>query len=375
MIHRRAADYYLRTAGSMVHPLDADDVRPVLFAVEHLMSSGDHHEVAEVLDQYGGVLENIGLYQATMDLARSLAEVAVGDDWIRNAMRLGRLSWLMGDPVTSMNWLARAEDAAITNGQDTTLPAILVDLGASQRDAGNVRASLRTFRRALDLAARQGDAASHTVARGLMQATHTLRPMGFLAASSSCAQRAAAIAERDADTNQTAAFLLSGALINSAVSDCLLGVTSAARTQVTRARQIAHQLGDRGLAAYADCVLAGLVRVSGTPDAAVPLLLGALETYEEIGDRWGLAAGLSTLSWVFADLLDVDAAGAAMKRGHAAADGCNPRASASVILAESVLARRRSDLASAVRLALDAATMYDEAELPLYGAWARYSWR
>ena len=179
LIHRRAADYYLRTAGSMVHPLDADDVRPVLFAVEHLMSSGDHHEVAEVLDQYGGVLENIGLYQATMDLARSLAEVAVGDDWIRNAMRLGRLSWLMGDPVTSMNWLARAEDAAITNGQDTTLQAILVNLGTSQRDAGNVRASLRTFRRALDLAARQGDAASHTVARGLMQATHTLRPMGF----------------------------------------------------------------------------------------------------------------------------------------------------------------------------------------------------
>jgi hypothetical protein len=324
-----------------------------------------------VLDQYGDALENIGLFQATMELSRSLAEVAVGDDWIRNAMRLGRLAWLMGAPGIAMDWLAKAEDAARASGKQQTLPAILVDLAAAQRDAGNLRASLRTFRRAFNLAARQGDGASRTVARGLLQATHTLRPLGFLTVTNSCAQRAATLTEADASREPGAAFLFSGALTNLAVSDCLLGDTGAARDRATRARDVAVAFSDRGHVAYADCVLAGLARVTGTPAAAIPLLLGALQVYEEIGDRWGLAAGLSTLSWVFADLLDADAAAAAIARGHVAADGCNPRASASLTLAESVLARRRGDLASSAVLARDAMLAYDQAEFPLYGAWSR----
>ncbi|MFJ2260662.1 trypsin-like peptidase domain-containing protein [Streptomyces sp. NPDC087844] len=371
LIHRRAADFYLRTGRATADPQDIEAVRPILFAVEHLLTSGDHHQAAEVLEEVGGLLENIGQYRATADLARSLAEVAVGDDWLRNAMRLGRLCWLMGDAAASVDWLARAEVAATNSGDHGTLPAILVDLGAAQRDSGGLRASLRTFRRALDAAGRRGDGTLLVVARGLIQVTHTLRPMGFLAASVSSAERAVSLVRPERDTNPTAAFLTSGALINAAVSDSLLGVPAQATTRATAARDLARRIGDRGLEAYADCVLAGLARVTGTPAAAVPLLLGALKAYEEIGDRWGLAAGLATLSWTLTDLFDADAAESAIRRCHTAADGCNPRASASVVLAESVLARRRGDLTAAVRLADDAASSYDRAEFHLYGAWAR----
>ncbi|WP_218781432.1 trypsin-like peptidase domain-containing protein [Streptomyces griseiscabiei] len=371
LLHRRAADHYLRLSKATADPRDIDDVRPMLFASEHLLNSGDHHQAAEVLDEVGGLLENIGQYRVTADLARSLADVAVGDDWVRNAMRLGRLYWLMGEAATSLDWLAKAEAAATTNGDHRTLPAILVDLGASQRDSGSLRASLRTFRRALHAAAQQGDGEFRVVARGLVQLTHTLRPMGFLATSVSCAERAMALVRRERDTDPTCAFLTAGALINAAVSDSLLGLTPRATTRATVARDIARHIGDRGLEAYADCVLAGLARVAGAPDAAVPLLLGALETYEEIGDRWGLASGLATLSWTLTDLLDVDAAESAIRRCHMAADGCNPRAAASVVLAESVLARRQGDLTAAVRLAGDAASSYDRAAFHLYGAWAR----
>ncbi|MFG3558671.1 trypsin-like peptidase domain-containing protein [Micromonospora sp. NPDC047557] len=370
LIHRRTAEYYLQIAVAVDEMRDVDDVRPVLFAAEHLLNSGDHHQVAEMLDQYGELLEKIGLYQATIDVGRALAEVAIGDDVIRNAMRLGRLYWLTGDAAVAMTWLTKAQEAAVRGGDYDALPAILVDLGSSQRDAGDLRSSLRTFRQAMRLAVRQGDQGAPVVARSLVQATHTLRPLGFLAASLSCADRAAALVIPRADASHTAALLHASTLINAAISEILIGATGSAETRLMTAQEITRRLGDRGLATYADCVLAGLARVRALPGTAATALSRALEAYEEIGDRWGLAAGLATLAWTYADLLDVAAATATIARGRVTADGCNPRASASLILAGSVLARRRGDLDAAVREAEAAIAAYESADFPMYGAWA-----
>jgi tetratricopeptide (TPR) repeat protein len=371
LLHRRTADYYLSIAKAAADLHDIDDVRPLLFAVEHFLRCEHAHQAAEILDAIGGLLENAGQYHLTIELSLSLAGIATGDDWVRNAMRLGRLYWLTGEPAIAADWLARSEAAATSAGDVSRLPAILVDLAASQRDSGGLPASLRTFRRALRIANENGDGESLVVARALVQSTHTLRPLGFLAASLSCADRAIRLTEGRAEHDAAAAFLQSGALINAAISDNLAGDLELAGKKAGEAQRIARGIGDRGLDAYAGCVLAGVARLAGSPDGAVADLLAALETYEEIGDRWGLAACLATLSWALTDLLDVDAATTNIQRGRSAADGCNPRAQASLTLAESVLARRTGDFATAARLAAEAVALFDAGAFDVYGAWAR----
>lgn len=133
----------------------------------------------------------------------------------------------------------------------------------------------------------------------------------------------------------------------------------------------AQGIGDRGLIAYVHCGLANVRRAAGAPGQAIADLLAALEIYEEIGDRWGQAACLATLCWSYADLLDTDAVARYAEQGRSVAAGCNPRAFASLILAESVLARRTGEFATADSLGTRSVALFGDASLDLYGAWAQ----
>jgi hypothetical protein len=369
LLNRRAAEHYLTEAPSVDAMASIEDARPLLFAFEHFVAAGDTHSAVETLDRVDApALEHWGQYRPVLDLRRSVANTLTGGAWVANALRIGRLLWLTGRTSASAQWLGRAEAAATAEGDAAWLPAILVDLAASRRDAGGLRASLTTFRRALALTAAD-DAA--VACRALVQLTHVLRPLGFLRLSLRCTSRVLALSEENDAASTQSRFLRSSALINAAITERLTGHTQAAEVNLNEARRIAASISDRGLEAYARCCSASMVRAAGDPAQAIDELLPVLEAYEEIDDEWGLAACLAALVWAFVDLLDVDAAQRYIERGHAAAAKGNRRARGSLIHAEAVMSRRTGDLVDAVRRATDAAAHLNSAGFLLYGAAAR----
>jgi tetratricopeptide (TPR) repeat protein len=372
VMRRRAADYYRSTAPAVDTMRSLEDARPMLFATEFFLAAGDLDAATETLDLIDPLLERWGHYRPVIELRESIAARQGDADLVDNAMRLGRLYWLTGDPATSVSWLSRAEASA---GNSPHLAGILCDLGAARRDVGGVHESLATLLRALRLAGGVfcdgGDPL--LVARCLVQLTHTLRPMGFPDVARCYSDLALALIETHDPTggSRGAQSLRAYALLNGAISRRLLADPDTAQEMVERARTIVLDIDDRGLQAYVRCCAAGLRRDEGRPDLAIPELLSALQLYEEIEDRWGLAAASATLCWALADLLDMDAAEQFSRSGLAAADGCNPRARWSLTLAEGVVARRTGDLERSVKLITKAIDAFDAAELDLYAASAR----
>ncbi|HET9894553.1 MAG TPA: trypsin-like peptidase domain-containing protein [Streptosporangiaceae bacterium] len=369
LIRRRSAEYYLSLAPDLAGIKDIEGARPLLFAVEHLLACQDFAAGLEVLDQLDELLEFWGYYQLVIDLRVALAGGVGGESWIANAMRLGRLYWLTGDAAASALWLTRAEEAALAYPDQ--LGPILVDLAASQRDSGHLRQSLPAFIRAFRVAAATG-ADPLVISRGLIQVTHTVRSLGFLDTALACTGRAQELASARAAGAQAsrARFLRAAAQLNGAISDRLAGDLASARRRLDDAMELAEGIGDRGLIAYVRCGLANLERTAGAPARGVAELLAAMEIYEEIGDRWGQAACLATLCWAHADLLDAGSVARYAEQGHLVARGCNPRALASVMLAESVMARRAGDYATSISLGTASATLLRESAFDLYGAWA-----
>ena len=194
LMHRRTAEYYLSIAPSPADIHDIEGARPLLFAVEHLLRCEDFNAALDVLDQVDDLLEFWGYYQMVIDLRIVVAGGVFDDAWIQNAMRLGRLYWLTGDAAASASWLGRAETVALDRPDQGQLAPILVDLGASQRDSGHLRESLKTFLRAFRAAADEG-ADPLVVARGLIQVTHTVRSLGFLGTAIACTDRAIELAQ------------------------------------------------------------------------------------------------------------------------------------------------------------------------------------
>jgi tetratricopeptide (TPR) repeat protein len=233
-----------------------------------------------------------------------------------------------------------------------------------------LRDSLKTFLRAFREASGANPLA---IARGLIQVTHTVRSLGFLHTATACTDRAIEISSRPEPAGEQslrARFLNAGAQINAAISDRLRGDLAQAKVRLDTAMHLAEGIGDRGLIAYVHCGVASIERAAGNPARGISGLLGALEIYEEIGDRWGQAACLAIMCWAYADMLDTGAAARYAEQGRSVATGCNPRALASLVLAESVLARRTGDYATACDLGARSVRLFREAALDLYGAWA-----
>jgi predicted ATPase/DNA-binding XRE family transcriptional regulator len=88
------------------------------------------------------------------------------------------------------------------------------------------------------------------------------------------------------------------ALLGAAAMGYTQGDIECARTRVTRALALAHDVGDADAVVQAESLLGFVEHAAGNLDAARDRLTCSVEGFKEVGNSWGIGQALTGLAWV-----------------------------------------------------------------------------
>ncbi|MHB8596935.1 MAG: tetratricopeptide repeat protein [Ktedonobacteraceae bacterium] len=289
-LEKRASEYYhsQRTPKDTWQSLE--DIRTVLYEIEHLQNAKLFEEASAILDEIDAdYLEMWGYYERLIQMRTNLPQALSETCIIRNKLRLSRIFSLIGQLTPSADYANQAIELAQNREEVALESEALGEIAGVHRDIGEYEKAIAAFQKALDLAQKvdyKELIGSHLIGLG-----RTHRTLGHIDRAIECFETALQIYQKTEST--TVNTPIKRQYLLALIMDSI-GLSYRARGQFLQARGyyeqgliISHSIGDRGGKAYRLSNLGSAYRTMGDMRMAQKLYGEALDIYLEIKDRWG----------------------------------------------------------------------------------------
>ena len=289
-LEKRASEYYHSQRSPKDTWLSLEDIRTVLYEIEHLQNAKMFEEACAVLDEIDAdYLEMWGYYERLIQMRINLSHAISDTRSIRNKLRLSRIYSLIGQLTPSLDYARQSLELAQNRSEVILESEALGEIAAIHRDSGEYEKAIAAFQNALDLAKEATDEelrGSHLIGLG-----RTYRTIGHIDKAIECFEKALQIyknTESSAVTTSRKQQYLLALIMDS------IGLSYRAQGQFIKAQEyykqglsISRSIGDKGGAAYRLSNLGSAYRTMGDMRLAEKLYNEALDIYLEIQDRWG----------------------------------------------------------------------------------------
>ncbi|MCI0343492.1 MAG: sigma 54-interacting transcriptional regulator [Planctomycetales bacterium] len=268
-------------------------------AVEAAERARDPDATANAYQNLGQAYTKAGDYPAALAYNRRSLEIKekIGDIYrIADSLNnLGVLFIEMGDFPTALEYQRRSLAIRERIGDAYGRAQAYSNLGVLHGEMGNTREALRAFERSLEIRQAIGDQDGTALALGnLGVAAHA---SGDFARALDCLERSVRLRETAGRVDE-----LTTTLTNLGDLYLTIGSLDRASTHFARAEEIAAGNGLRMHAAVVETALGTLCRLREDWDGAERRLRGALETYKEMGNTYGICEAEVTYAELTQDL-------------------------------------------------------------------------